>query len=231
MAVQKPLYHLATARSYRQFRNRLALYFAADCPAVARDSDEGQRIMLANAAAMNYGFAFRIATYAALKRIAADVFGGGARLVVDSPHNSIYEESLPGSAPGTTAVIHRHNSCRAYPAELSPAGTVFAQTGQAVLLPGTSRTSSYLGVAGPRAADSLYSACHGSGTLVEDFAAKGLSTTHPVGHHTMRFRYDDTAPVRTAHLDDNGVNAALRVLVDNGLVRPVARLRPFGVLT
>lgn len=232
MAVHKPLYHLATARSYKQFRDRLALYFTAGCPAVARDSDEGQRIMLANAAAMNYGFAFRIATYAALKRIAADVFGGtGGRLVVDSPHNSIYEEPLPGGPPGATAVVHRHNSCRAYPAELAPAGTVFAQTGQAVLLPGTSRTSSYLAVAGPKAADSLYSACHGSGTLVEDFAAKGLSKAHPAGHHTLRFRYDDAAPSREQHFDDNGVNAALSVLVDNGLVRPVARLRPFAVLT
>ena len=47
--------------------------------------------MLANAAAMNYGFAFRLATYAGLRRIARDVFGGsGGRLVVDSPHNSIY---------------------------------------------------------------------------------------------------------------------------------------------
>jgi tRNA-splicing ligase RtcB len=231
MAVQKPLYHLATARSYRQLRERLALYFAAGVPAVPRDSDEGQRIMLANAAAMNYGFAFRIATYAALKKIAATVFGAAGRLVVDSPHNSIYEEPLPGGAPGTTAVVHRHNSCRAYPAELAPAGTVFAQTGQAVLLPGTSRTSSYLAVAGPDAADSLYSACHGSGTLVEDFAAKGLSHSDPAGHQTMRFRYDDAAPSRATHLDDNGVNAALRVLVDNGLVRPVARLRPFAVLT
>jgi len=228
MAVQKPLFHLATARSYNELRRRLALYFGADHPPVQRDSDEGQRLLLANAAAMNYGFAFRTATYAALRKIAADVFGGtGGRLVVDSPHNSIYEEPL---ADGTTAVVHRHNSCRAYPAELAPAGTVFASTGQAVLLPGTHRTSSYLAVAGPRSADSLHSACHGAGTLVSDFAANGLSGQHPEGHRTLRFRYTDAAPTEAAHLDDNGVNAALGVLVDNGLVRPIARMRPFAVL-
>jgi RNA-splicing ligase RtcB len=228
MAVQKPLFHLATARSYHELRQRLALYFGAGHPPVERDSDEGQRLMLANAAAMNYGFAFRTATYAALRKIAADVFGGtGGRLVVDSPHNSIYEEPL---ADGTTAVVHRHNACRAYPAELSPAGTVFASTGQAVLLPGTHRTSSYLAVAGPRSADSLHSACHGAGTLVSDFAAHGLSAQHPEGHRTLRFRYTDAAPTETAQLDDNGVNAALGVLVNNGLVRPIARMRPFAVL-
>jgi tRNA-splicing ligase RtcB len=231
MSVQKPLYHLATARSYRQLRERFALYFTAACPPVRRDSDEGQRLMLANAAAMNYGFAFRMATYASLKTLAAQVFGGcGGSLVVDSPHNSIYEEEVPGGEPGRTAVVHRHNACRAYPAHLSPAGTVFAQTGQAVLLPGTSRTSSYLAVAGPKAEDSLYSACHGAGTLVADFAAKGWSKPHPAGHETLRFGYTDAAPRRTEHFDDNGVNAALGVLTDNGLIRPVARLRPFAVL-
>jgi len=126
--------------------------------------------------------------------------------------------------------VHRHNSCRAYPAELAPAGTVFARTGQAVLLPGTCRTSSYLAVAGPQSAASLHSACHGAGTLVADFAERGLSLSHPAGHHTLRFRYDDAAPVRVPHLDDAGVNAALGVLVDNGLVRPVARMRPLAVL-
>jgi tRNA-splicing ligase RtcB (3'-phosphate/5'-hydroxy nucleic acid ligase) len=229
MAIEKPLYHLATARSIAQFRQRMALYFAAECPAVDRDSDEGQRLMLANAAAMNYGFAFRIATYAALKRIALDVFGGtSGRLVVDSPHNSIYEEPVgPG---GATAVVHRHNSCRAYPAEMCAPRSVFALTGQAVLLPGTSRTSSYLAVAGPKAADSLYSACHGSGTLVADFVRRGLSHEHPEGHSTLRFRYNDAAPERTVHFDDGGVNAAADVLADHGLVRPVARMRPFAVL-
>ena len=84
--------------------------------------------------------------------------------------------------------------------------------------------------AGPRAQDSLYSACHGAGTLVADFADRGLSRNHPGGHETLRFRYSDAAPARVTQLDDNGVNAALGVLVDNGIVRPVARMRPIAVL-
>ena len=226
MTVQKPLYHLASARSFHELRQRLALYFTDGCPPVDRHSDEGQRLMLANAAAMNYGFAFRVATYAALRTIVAQVFGASTKLVVDSPHNSIYEEP---TAAGS-AVVHRHNACRAYPGELMPPGTVFHETGQAVLLPGTHRTSSYLAVAGPHAARSLYSACHGAGTVIEDFVAKGLSRQHPDGPSTQRFRYSDAAPATVAHLDDNGVNAALAVLAGHGLVTPVARLRPFAVL-
>jgi tRNA-splicing ligase RtcB len=226
MAVQKPLYHLASARSMQELRQRLALYFSQSCPPVARDSDEGQRLLLANAAAMNYGFAFRVATYAALRSIAKDVFGATTRLVVDSPHNSIYEEA----AGGTTAVVHRHNACRAYPAELMPAGTVFARTGQAVLLPGTHRTSSYLAVAGADSARSLHSACHGAGTVIDDFVKRGLSGIHRDGHSTTRFRYSDADPAQVQHYDDHGVDAALSVLQGNGLVRPVARMRPFAVL-
>jgi RNA-splicing ligase RtcB len=227
MAVQKPLYHLATARSAEQLRERMRLYFARGCLPVDLGSDEGQRLMLANAAAMNYGFAFRLATYAALRSIALQVFGGEpGRLVVDSPHNSIYEERVGGQS----AVVHRHNSCRAFPADRMPVGSVFATTGQAVLLPGTHRTSSYLAVAGERCADSLHSACHGAGTVIDQFEKDGRSTLHVGGHATRRYRYSDGDPVSTPHLDDHGVNAAMSVLTRHRIVRPVARMRPFAVL-
>lgn len=226
-AALKPWFHVRSARSYAQLRERLSLYFTDGCTPLPLSSPEGRRLMLANAAAMNYGFAFRVATYAALRRIAADSFGGATgRLVVDSPHNSIYEEPHGD----TTAVVHRHNACRAFPAEMMPAGTTFAQTGQAVLLPGTHRTSSYLAVAGPNSGASLHSACHGAGTVVADLARRGLSVEDPRGRSTRRYRYSDAAPTDVSHFDDNGVNAALDVLVRNGLVSPVARMRPLAVL-
>jgi tRNA-splicing ligase RtcB (3'-phosphate/5'-hydroxy nucleic acid ligase) len=226
-AALKPWFHLRTARSFAQLKARLSLYFTDGCTPLQLSSDEGQRLMLATAAAMNYGFAFRTATYAALRRIAADSFGGAiGRLVVDSPHNSIYEEPL-GDA---TAVVHRHNACRAFPADLMKPGTTFADTGQAVLLPGTHRTSSYLAVAGDRAATSLFSACHGAGSVVSDLVKRGVSGNDPLGRTTRRYRYDGAAPTEADHFDDRGVDAALDVLTRHGLVRPVARMRPIAVL-
>jgi tRNA-splicing ligase RtcB (3'-phosphate/5'-hydroxy nucleic acid ligase) len=227
MAVQKPMYHLASARSIDQLRTRMRLFFGKAAAPVELDSEEGQRLMLANAAAMNYGYAFRMATYAALERLAVQAFGGErGRLVVDSPHNSIYEEEVAGER----AVVHRHNSCRAYPAERMVPGTTFAQTGQAVLLPGTHRTSSYLAVAGDHSEASLHSACHGAGTVIDQFERDGTSALDRYGRHTRRFRYTDEAPTRAEHLDDNGVNAAMSVLTGHGIVKPVARMRPFAVL-
>jgi tRNA-splicing ligase RtcB len=227
MAVQKPLYHLARARSLAELKQRFSLYFSGGCPAVPREGPEGERFMLANAVAMNYGFAFRLATYASLRKLADETFGPtGSRLIVDSPHNSIYEEEVDGRL----ALVHRHNSCRAYPAEKMNGHPIFGRIGQPILLPGTNRTSSYLCVAGDKAADSLYSACHGAGTMISDFVSRGLSGPDPEGRRTLKFGYSDAAPAEVEHYDDRGVDEALRILTGPGLVRAVARMRPFAVL-
>jgi tRNA-splicing ligase RtcB (3'-phosphate/5'-hydroxy nucleic acid ligase) len=227
MAVGRPLAHLATARSLAQLRQRLALYFTGGCPAIPVEGSEGERVLLANAAAMNYGFAFRTATYGTLSSLARDVFGArDVRLVVDSPHNSIYEEQVDGQR----VIMHRHNACRAYPASMMPPGTAFGTVGQALLVPGTHRTSSYLCVAANGAERSLYSACHGAGTLIEQFATSGRSGMDAQHRTTLRFRYSQDEPTRVPQLDDRGVDEALAILAQNGLVRPVARLHPVAVL-
>ena len=96
-------------------------------------------------------------------------------------------------------------------------------------MPGTHRTSSYLCVGGG-SAEALHSACHGAGTVISDFADRGISKPDEQQRSTLRFRYDGAAPAQAAQLDDKGVNEALGVLVRGGLVRPVARMRPFAVL-
>jgi RNA-splicing ligase RtcB len=227
MAIQKPLYHLARSRSLAQLRSRAGLYFAGGALPIERDSVEGERLMLATVMAMNYGFAFRLATFATLDAQARRSLGAtGARLVVDSPHNTIYEEPIGGRR----AIVHRHNAARAYPASRMAHHPVFGRIGQPVLLPGTSRTSSYLCVAGAGAERSLYSASHGAGTTVDEFARTGRSADDPRGRSTLRFRYAQREPVAVPQLDDRGVDAALRILQDDDVLRPVARMRPLAVL-
>ena len=227
MAVQKPLYHLARARSLTELRRRASLYFAGGSLPVERDSAEGERLMLATVMAMNYGFAFRLRTYATLTTLARRSFGATpARLVVDAPHNTIYEEEIAGER----AIVHRHNAARAYPASRMTHHELFGRIGQPVLLPGTSRTSSYLCVAAEGAHRSLYSASHGAGTTVAQFAETGLSAQDPHARSTLRFRYTGEDPAEVAHLDDRGVDEALGILRSEDVIRPVARLRPFAVL-
>jgi tRNA-splicing ligase RtcB len=227
MLVTKPLFHLASARSLAEFRLRRELYFSGGSAPVDADSPEGARLLLANAAAMNYGFAFRLATYASLCEFATRVFGArGGRLVVDSPHNSIYEEDLDHER----VILHRHNSCQAYPASRMTGHPVFGMTGQAILLPGTNRTSSYLCAAEESAGSSLWSACHGAGTMIDDFVARGLSMLDPERRTTLRYSYRGSEPELVSQLDDRGVNEALGILQGHGIARPVARMRPIAVL-
>ena len=228
MALQKPMHHLASARSINELRARIALYFSDDCPPVARRSPEGERMMLANAGAMNYGFAYRLALYSHLRRFAQEALGAReSRLIVDSPHDTLYEEELDGDR----VLMHRYKAARAYPASRLRDHPVFGVTGQPVLLPGTSRTSSYLCVADEGAATSLSSACHGTGAIISAFLAAGRSGPDPSGRSTLRYGYSDAAPTEVPRLDDLGVDEALGILVKHRIVRPVARLDPFAVLT
>jgi RNA-splicing ligase RtcB len=227
MAVQKPLYHFGRARSLEELRLRKALYFSRVYPPVDREGVEGERLLLANAMAMNYGFAFRLSALASLRALLRDTFGPTeSRLIVDSPHNSIYEEEIDGAS----VLVHRHNAARAYPASRMREHPVFAGIGQPLLVPGTNRTSSYLCVADESAEASLYSAPHGAGASIESFVARGMSGPDPRGRTTLRFRYSSQAPIEVPQLDDRGVDDVVRVLTAHGIVRPVARLRPFAVL-
>ncbi len=228
MAIQKPLYHLGRARSLDELRRRRALYFSGSCPPVDRETPEGERLALANTMAMNYGFAFRLSTYAGLTLLATKIFGPvGARLVVDSAHNSIYEEEVDGEQ----AIVHRHNACRAYPAERFPGHPIYGRIGRPLLLPGTNRTSSYVCVPGPDARESLYSTCHGAGETVKRFAAAGISGPDPEGRATLRFDYAGSSPASVAHLDDRAIDDAVATLAGAGIIRPVVKLRPFAVLS
>jgi tRNA-splicing ligase RtcB len=227
MAVQKPLYHLGRARSRKEFSDRRALYFSGGFPPVDRDSAEGERLMLANTMAMNYGFAFRLSAYASFREMIRESFAGvEGRLVVDSPHNSIYEETVDGE----TALVHRHNSCRVYPASEMNGHPVFGKIGRPLLLPGTNRTSSYVCVPGDQSASALNSACHGAGTTIKDLVKSGLSGPDPQGRATLRFDYSQPDPTEVPQLDDRGIDEAVRILAENGVVRPVARVRPFAGL-
>jgi RNA-splicing ligase RtcB len=107
----------------------------------------------------------------------------------------------------------------------------FAATGQPLLLPGTNRTSSYLCVPDTGAHRSLFTACHGTGSIISAFERSGRSGPDPKGRTTARFGYDSSAAAEVPQLDDQGVNEALGILTGHGLVRPVARMRPFAVLT
>ena len=165
------------------------------------DSDEGRRLMLANAAAMNYGFAFRIAVYAGLRRIAADVFGGSpGQLVVDSPHNSIYEEEVGGERG------------RGAPAQLVPGLPGGTDAARNHLRPDRPGGAGARAPTGPRRT-CAWPADRPTRCTPRAMARAPWSPTSPAAgspsrtrgeRATLRFRYDDAAPAGVRALRRQG---------------------------
>ena len=186
MAVQKPLYHFGRARSLGELRQRKALYFSRDYPPVDRDGAEGERLLLANAMAMNYGFAFRLSTYASLQQLfRRDVRAEReTKLIVDSPHNSIYEEETRTERRRSSTDTTRlgptpQRGCRITRSSGRSGSRCFFR-----VRTGPPRTS-----ASParRRQASLYSAPHGAGANIEPFVRRGLSQTDPHGQSHVSF--------------------------------------------
>ena len=129
--------------------------------------------------AMNYGFAFRLSTYAILTRAARGARSARARAGWSSTRRTTRSTrrrstGSPRSSTATTPPARsRRRGCSDHP--------IFGRIGQPLLLPGTNRTSSYLCVAGEGAESSLYSASHGAGSNVKDFAERGLSERGSAG--------------------------------------------------
>ena len=182
--------------------------------------------MLANAAATNYGFAFRwprtppsngspcppsvARTGPPRRRLAAQL---------------VYEEDVDGE----TALVHRHNSCRAFPANDAGRDRVRPRRAGAAA-PGHRPDLVLPGGGGPRRRVEPLLGLSRGGHRDQRLRCSGVVWRRPPERSTLEFGYSGAAPTPVRHLDDNGVNAALEVLVRNGLVTPVARMRPIAVL-
>ncbi|MCW2501142.1 MAG: RNA-splicing ligase RtcB [Frankiales bacterium] len=205
-------------------KERWDLYFHNVRHAIEADSPEGKRLWMSYCTAMNYGFAYRIASYQVIRESLTAAWGSpvSTKLVYDSPHNSVYKEEVDGEL----AFVHRHNTARA----VGPGILADHPLGQPVLVPGTNRTSSYLCIGASGSGISLDSACHGAGTLVGASVKAGTAGPDP-DRVTRRYNYADSTMQEVAHVGDAGVDLAVDILRDENILRPVARFTPVAGLT
>jgi RNA-splicing ligase RtcB len=220
-------FHFSDTRQLQVLKKRLGLYFMGKTFSfIPADNEEFERFLTYNNFAMNYGYAYRIATLSHIRDVLKDISKDiDISLAYDLPHNVICREVLNGEE----LIIHRHNSTMAYPRSRMGHHEIFKNTGQPILLPGTNRTSSYLCVAEEGTKEYLYSVDHGAGNTVKSFISQSMS--RPVQHFTRRYYYDSDEVGELYHYDDAGVNFVLRQLQKCNMVSPVARLRPVAGLT
>jgi len=213
-------FHFGPRRHGSDLRRTWSVHFRRNgLTPLAPGSAAGLHLQQALAVATNVGFAYRLATVAAIRDALRETFGppASARLLCDIPHNSLVEEA---GADGPVWVA-RHNACR-------------WQADRPAFIAGAHDVPSYLAIGHAGAPPELHSYDHGAGQLIEaDRRARQLATTRDA---TLRMtlargprgavRALELVPVRSAQ----PIERLLDTYEQRGALARVARLRPLGTL-
>jgi tRNA-splicing ligase RtcB (3'-phosphate/5'-hydroxy nucleic acid ligase) len=184
-------------------------------------SSEGQRYLRAMAAAANFAFANRQLITAGIRRAWKHELGGdGLEIVYDVAHNVAKVERYPEVGD---VVVHRKGATRAFP-------------GQAVLIPGSMGTASYLLVGQEGAMQQTFgSSCHGAGrTMSRTKARTEINATE------LRTRLRNLGIVAEAGSSKGlveeapeaykDIDSVVDVVARAGIAKKVARFRPVAVI-
>jgi tRNA-splicing ligase RtcB len=201
-----------------------------------QSSPEGRAYLAAMAAAANFAWANRhwIAheVREAVRRLLGAAAADSTRQVYDVAHNvAKLERHL-----GREVCVHRKGATRAFPAGSEEVPSAYREVGQPVFIPGSMGTASFVLAGEPGSLErSFGTTCHGAGRrmsrtsarkrvagaeLRRELEAEGIVVCCPSNRGLAEeapFAYKDV---------ENVVSVVERA----GLARPVARLRPEGVV-
>jgi tRNA-splicing ligase RtcB len=205
------------------------------------DSPEGQDYLAAMGASANFAWANRQCLAHWTRLAFEEVFDRrwsdmGMWQIYDVSHNiaKIEEHIVQGEA--ATLCVHRKGATRAFPPGHPDTPERYRGIGQPVLVPGDMGRYSFLAVAGPRAMDrSFGSTCHGAGRVQSRSRArklmKGRDTRQELEEQgIIAIGHNWASLAEEAPLAYKDVADVIRVADGAGLARPVARMRPLGVI-
>jgi len=208
----KLLFHFGSWDGIKNFRARWHAYFSrTPFPAIALNSPEGRRLIQSIKIALNYGYAFR----AALLRRIIDAIPQNKNAEVsflwDAAHNSIMEEEIDGEK----LIVHRQDAMRVFPE-------------RPVMIAGFNSLS-YLGVGQSNTSATMHSATPSAGKTIVRFEKDGKSKPD-FTHFTLVSKRKEPELRRESHRTSEGLFAVAKELEDAGIVKPVAYLRPIGLI-
>jgi tRNA-splicing ligase RtcB (3'-phosphate/5'-hydroxy nucleic acid ligase) len=203
--------------------------------AVPVDSPPGQWYLSAMAAAANFGRANRqVLAWGVRQELEAVLGDREVGVVYDVSHNLAKLERHEVRGRPKMLCVHRKGATRALPAGHPDLPDAYRAVGQPVLVPGSMGTASYV-LVGEEGNEAFASTCHGAGRIMSRHAAlrtvrgpelKSRLREQGIVVETRSLRsLPEEAP--DAYKD---VDEVVRVCEGAGLSRPVARLRPLGVL-
>ncbi len=204
------------------------------------DSKPGKAYINAMGAAANFAFANRHIMALLVRRCFNHMFGPTPLpLVYDVAHNMAKLETHASSP----LWIHRKGATRAFgPKRMT--GTPFAKTGQPIITPGSMGTASFLLAGTGNSEESLASVNHGAGRVMSRSAALGKARRGRIIKPGMisdeqfkrsmegiklitgnKHKIKEEAP--DAYKD---IEEVVRIVVECGWAKPVARMVPLAVL-
>jgi len=197
-------------------------------------STDGRRYMTSNYCALNLGYANRAYIAGTIAGSLREIFKDkkmNVTILNDGNHDSLQEENIDGK----NFLVHRNGAARALPPAYFNDHPIFARTGQPVLLPTALGRDSYLCAARVGCKDSCYSACHGTGRLVDRGEARGVFTDDDVYRETeakrMRvFDYGKGKISEEAPAAFKDAKKILETMERYNIACPVVKLRPVAVL-
>ena len=210
------------------------------------DSRDGRNYIGAMFAAANYAFVNRQIMTMLVRRDLRHILGDvPLPIIYDVPHNMAKHEEHDGEM----LWVHRKGATRAFPPERMQ-GTPFAEVGQPVLIPGSMGTASYVLVGTSESSATYHSVNHGAGrtmsrteaaggrrrwgkrpkknqgrpaAISDDDFKRAMKGIHLIAEN--RWSVKEEAPQAYKDIDE-----VVRVVVDAGLARVVARMVPLAVL-
>ena len=204
------------------------------------DAKAGKDYIAAMGAAANFAFTNRHIMTLLVRRCFNRMFGPiPLRLVYDVAHNMAKLETHQGKQ----LWVHRKGATRAFGAKRMTA-TIFAETGQPIITPGSMGTASYLLVGTGDSDESLCSVNHGAGRVMSRTAALGKGrrgktiTSALISDEQFKRsmegiklitsdkrRIKEEAPDAYKDIDE-----VVRIVVECGWAKAVARMVPLAVL-
>jgi tRNA-splicing ligase RtcB len=193
------------------------------------------------AAGANFAWANREVITHWVRESFARIFGTSARrlgmqVVYDVSHNIAKVEQYEVDGRSETVVVHRKGATRAFPAGHPEVPERYRSVGQPVLIPGDMGRYSYVCVGTERAMqESFGSTCHGAGRMMSRTGAKkalrGVDLVEKLAERGITVRVQNRGLLaEEASEAYKDVADVVEVCAHAGISRPVARVRPIGVV-
>jgi len=204
-------------------------------------SEEGKQYVAAMSCAANFAWTNRqvimsLAERALLEALNIGPRELGFRLVYDVCHNIAKFERHKINGGEQMVCVHRKGATRAFPPGSEQIPAAYRSVGQPVLIPGDMGTGSYVLVGTSRAMEETFgSSCHGAGRLKSRTQALKQARGRDLFHEMKERGVTLMATGRRTVGEEmpeayKNIHSVVDAIVQAGISRKVARLRPVGVV-